>query len=96
MLMVGGSKALEGGEWRVTLVVFVGGMPRCGPVEENVFNANMELMGVIENERNVIRKRHVWKLLEEQDRVLRSYYVQLEGFDREGHGRDRQGSGGSM
>ena len=54
------SKVRQGGEWRVTLVLFVGGM--CGSVEENVINANMELMGVIESERNVIRKRHVWKL----------------------------------
>ena len=54
----------------------------CGSVEEKAFNANMELLGVIESERNAIRKRHVWKLLEEQDRVLRSYYAQHEGFDR--------------
>ena len=55
----------------------------------------MELMGVIEmdvieSERNAIRKRHVWKLLEEQDRVLRSYYAQREGFDRGGHGNQGQ------
>ena len=68
------SKALEGGEWRVILIVFVGGM--CGSMEEKAFNANMELLGVIESERNTIRKRHVWKLLEEKDRVLRSYYAQ--------------------
>jgi hypothetical protein len=54
----------------------------CGSVEEKAFNANMELLGVIEGERNAIRKRHVWKLLEEQDRVLRSYYAQREGLDR--------------
>ena len=36
-LVRGLSKALEGGEWRVTLVVFVGGM--CGSVVEKVFNA---------------------------------------------------------
>ena len=51
-------------------------------MEEKAFNANMELLGVIESERNAIRKRQVWKLLEEQDRVLRSYYAQREGFDR--------------
>ena len=51
--------------------LFVRGM--YGSVEEKVFNANMELMGVIESKRNAIRKRHVWKLLEEQDRVFRSY-----------------------
>ena len=78
-LVRGLNKALEGGEWRAALVIFVGGM--CGSVEEKVFNANMELLGVIESERNAIRKRHVWKLLEEQDRVLRSYYAQRDGFD---------------
>ena len=64
----------------------------CGSVEEKVFNANMELLGVIESERNAIRKRHVWKLLEEQDRVLRSYYAQRDGFD--GGGRGTQGQTG--
>ena len=59
-LVQGLSVTLKGGEWRVTLVVFVGGM--CGSVEEKVFNTNMQLMGVIESERNAIRKRHVWKL----------------------------------
>ena len=57
---------------------------------EKVFNMNMELLGVFESERNAIRKRHVWKLLEEQDRVLRSYYAQREGFDRGGHGAQGQ------
>ena len=75
-LVRGLTVALNDSAWRVTLVVFVGGM--CG----SVFNANMELMGVVESERNAIRKRHVWKLLEEQDRVLRSYYAQCEGFEK--------------
>ena len=69
-------------------MVFAGGM--CGSVEEKVFNANMELMGVIESERNAIRKRHVWKLLEEQDRVSRSYYAKREGFERGGQGTQGQ------
>ena len=38
-LVRGLSKALDGGEWRVTLIAFTGGM--CGSVEENVFNTNM-------------------------------------------------------
>ena len=59
----------------------------CGSVEEKAFNANMELMGVVESERNAIRKRHVWKLLEEQERVLRSYYAQREGFEKGGQGK---------
>ena len=87
-LVQGLTAALNDSTWRVILVVFVGGM--CGSVEEKAFNANMELMGVIESERNAIRKRHVWKLLEEQDRVLRSYYAQREGFEREGKGTQGQ------
>ena len=62
----------------------------CGSVEEKAFNANMELTGVVESERNAIRKRHVWKLLEEQDRVLRSYYAQREGFEKRGQGMQGQ------
>ena len=50
----------------------------------------MELLGVIESERIAIHNRHVWKLLEEQDRVLRSYYAQHEGFDRGGQGTQGQ------
>ena len=46
----GVDQGTKGGEWRVTLVVFVGGM--CGSVEAKAFNTNMELMGVIESERN--------------------------------------------
>ena len=51
-------------------------------------------MGVVEGERDSIRKRHVWKLLEEQDRVLRSYYAQRDGLggQRES-GRKRVGKG---
>ena len=87
-LVRGLSKALEGGEWRVILIVFVGGM--CGSVEEKAFNSNMELLGVIESENYAIRKRHMWKLVEEQDRVLRGYYSQREGFDRGGQGTQGQ------
>ena len=54
------------------------------------FNANMELLGVVESERKAIRKRHVWKLLEEQDRVLRSCYAQREGFEKGGQGMQGQ------
>jgi len=46
---------------------FAGGI--CGSVEEKFFNTNMELTSEIESVRNAIQKRHVWKLLEEQDRV---------------------------
>ena len=72
-LVRGIQKALEGGEWQVILKVFVGGM--CGSVEEKAFMTDMESLGVVEGERDSIRKRDVWKLLQEQDRVLRSYYA---------------------
>ena len=85
-------KALKGGEWQVILIVFVGGM--CGSVEEKACMANMELLGVVEGERDAIRKRHVWRLLEEQDRVLRSYYAQWEGLGgQRKSGRERVGRG---
>ena len=87
-LVQGLTAALNDSTWQVILVVFVGGM--CGSVEEKAFNANMELMGMIASERNAIRKRYAWKLLEEQDRVLRSYYAQREGFERGGQGTRRQ------
>jgi hypothetical protein len=64
----------------------------CGSVEEKALNTNMESLGVMKNERNAIRKRRVWKLLEEQDRVLRSCYAQREGFD--GGWKGAQGQGG--
>ena len=51
----------------------------CGSVEEKAFTANNQLLRVVEGERVFIRKRHAWQLLEEQDRVLRSYYAQREG-----------------
>ena len=55
-LVRGLERALEGGEWQVVLVVCVGGM--CGSVEEKAFMTNMELLGVVEGERDSIRKRH--------------------------------------
>ena len=48
----------------------------CGSVDEEAVAVNMEMQGVAEGERSPIRKRRVWRLLEEQDRVLRSCYAQ--------------------
>ena len=47
----------------------------CGSVHTETFNKNMELLGVIESKWNEVRRQHVFKLMEEQDRVLRSYLV---------------------
>ena len=42
-LVRGLSKVLKGSEWRVTLIVFVGGM--CGSVEEKAFDAKHGITG---------------------------------------------------
>jgi len=64
-------------KWTVHLVILVGGM--CGSVHTETFNKNMELLGVIESKWNEIRRQHVFKLMEEQDRVLRSFFAQKKG-----------------
>ena len=89
-LVRGLQRALDDKGWRARHVR-LGGM--CGSVDEEDFAVNMEMLGVAERERDTIRmshrKRHVWGLLEEQDRVLRSYNAQREGFER--GGRDVKG-----
>ena len=57
-LVRGLSKTLEGSEWRVTLIAFVGECAARWRRKLSV-NTNMELLGVIESERNAMRKRHV-------------------------------------
>ena len=66
-------------KWTVHLVIIVGGM--CGSVHTETFNKNMELLGVIESKWNEVRRQHVFKLMEEQDRVLRSFFAQKKGED---------------
>ena len=43
------------------------------------FNKNMKALGVLESKWNPIRQKLVRRLLEEQDKVLRSYFAQKEG-----------------
>jgi len=59
--------------WKVQQVVFVGGT--CGSVHVESFNRNMKTLGVLESKWDPIRKKLVRRLLEEQDKVLRSYFA---------------------
>ena len=57
-------------------------------------NENVKLTGVIESKWDEARRQHVFKLMEEQDRVLRSFLVQKKGGDKSGRttgrGRDAE------
>ena len=50
--------------------MFVGGTCACVHVES--FNKNMKALGVLESKWDLIRQKLVRRLLEEQDKVLRS------------------------
>jgi hypothetical protein len=63
--------------WKVQQVVFVGGT--CGSVYVESFNRNMKTLGVLESKWDPIRKKLVRRQLEEQDKVLRSYFAQRGG-----------------
>ena len=60
--------------WKVQQIVFVGGT--CGSVHVGSFNTNMKALGVLESKWDPIRQKLVRRLLEEQDKVLRSYFAQ--------------------
>ena len=76
-------------KWTVHLVIIVEGM--CGSVHTETFNKNMELLGVIESKWNEVRRQHVFKLMEEQDRVLRSFFAQKKGEDTSARPTGRDG-----
>jgi hypothetical protein len=57
--------------WKVQQIVFVGGT--CGSIHVESFNRNMKALGVLESKWDPIRKKLVRRLLEEQDKVLRSF-----------------------
>ena len=63
--------------WKIQQIVFVGGT--CGSVHVESFNRNMMTLGVLESKWDLIRKKLVRRLLEEQDKVLRSYFAQNGG-----------------
>ena len=71
--------------WKVQQVVFVGGT--CGSIQVESFNRNMKALGVLEGKWDPIRKKLVRRLLEEQDKVLRSYYAQKGGTRSKGGDR---------
>ena len=93
-LVRGLSTVLERGEWWGALLVFVGGM--WSSVEAKAFNTKKKLMGVFEGERDAIRKRNVWKLLERagscMGKLLWHNYAHREGFN--GGGKGGQGQSG--
>jgi hypothetical protein len=64
--------------------VFVRGT--CGSVYVESFNKNMKALGVLESKWNPIRQKLVRHLLEEQDKVLRSYFAQKGGTRGQGRG----------
>ena len=72
--------------------MFVGGT--CGSVHGESFNKNIKALGVLENKWDLIRGKLVRRLLEEQDKVLRSYFAQKGGGAKsKGGGGSGQGSG---
>ena len=76
--------------WKVQQLVFVGGT--CGSVHIESFNKNMKALGVLESKWDLIRQKLVRRLLEEQDKVLRSYFAQ-KGGARSQRGEGIQGKG---
>jgi hypothetical protein len=56
--------------WQTQQIVFVGGA--CGSVHIESFNKNMKALGVHESKWDPIRQTLGRRLLEEQDKVLRS------------------------
>ncbi len=74
--------------WKVRQIVFVGGT--CGSVHVGSFNTNMKTLGVLESKWDPIRQKLVRRLLEEQDKVLRSYFAQKGGASKGVHGKGRE------
>ena len=77
--------------WKVQQIMFVGGT--CGSIHFESFNRNMKALGVLESKWDPIRKKLVRRLLEEQDKVLRSYFAQKEGRGARGGQGQLQGPG---
>ena len=75
--------------------MFVGGT--CGSVHIESFNKNMKVLGVLESQWDPVRKKLERRLLEEQDKVLRSYFAQKGGARSQGgEGIHGQGSGNML
>jgi hypothetical protein len=84
--------------WKVQQIVFVSGT--CGSVHVESFNKNMKALGFLESKWDPIRKKLVRRLLEEQDKVLLSYFAQKGGVRSQGgkgiHGKGREHVKGDM
>jgi len=65
--------------------VFVGGT--CGSIHVESFNRNMKALGVLESKWDPICMKLMRPLLEEQDKVLRSYFAQMGGTRSKGEDR---------
>jgi hypothetical protein len=70
--------------WKVQQIVFVGGT--CRSIRVESFNRNMKALGVLESKWDPIRKKLVRRLLEEQGKVLTSYFAQKGGARSKGWG----------
>ena len=68
--------------WKLQQIVSVGAT--CGSVQVESFNKNMKALGVLESRWDSIRKKLVRRLLEEQDKVIRSYFAQKGGARSQG------------
>jgi hypothetical protein len=62
-------------------------VPAGGFIHVEAFNRNMKSLGVLESKWELIRKKLVRCLLEEQDKVIRSYFAQKGGTRSKGQGR---------
>jgi hypothetical protein len=63
--------------WKAQQIVFVGGT--CGSIHVESVNRNVKALGVLGSKWDLIRKTLVRLLLEEQDKVPRSYFAQKGG-----------------
>ena len=59
----------------------------CESVHVQTFNNNLKELGVVESQRNAIRKGFVHELLNAQDTVLCSYFAQRSGAKVDGCGQ---------
>ena len=57
--------------------MFVGGT--CGSDHVESFNKNMKALRVLESKWDLVRQKLVRRLIEEQNKVLRSYFAQKGG-----------------
>jgi hypothetical protein len=80
--------------WTVQQKVFVRGT--CGFVHGESFNRDMQTLRVLESKWDPMSKKLVRRLLEERDKVLRSYFAQRGGSRSQGGGGTQQARVGDM